>query len=208
MIQSVNSIDLIRPYALSTNRLTDLVDKHINDLYKSGMAARLSVLAIYAAYKCLISETKRFDDKQLLPIESHSSSAKSSNRIGDIDIIDEQEKVFESVEVKHGISISLQLVQDAYAKFHATLVKRYYILTTWGPTPNEIVRIEEEIEKIRTVHGCQLIVNGITPTLRYYLRLFENSSVFTENYVNLIEADNALTFEHKEHWNRLIREMK
>lgn len=46
----------------------------------------------------LINETKRFEKKKLLPIESHTSSDKSSGRIGDIDIIDEKKRAFEAVE--------------------------------------------------------------------------------------------------------------
>ena len=45
-------------------------------------------------------------------------------------------------------------------------------------------------------------------TLKYYLRLLDNTFEFIENYVNLLEADNALKFEHKERWNKLISEMR
>jgi len=46
------------------------------------------------------------------------------------------------------------------------------------------------------------------PTLKYYLRLLTNTFEFIDNYVNLLEADKALKFEHKERWNKLISEMK
>ena len=38
--------------------------------------------------------------------------------------------------------------------------------------------------------------------------LTHKTSEFIENYVNLIEVDKSLKFEHKERWNQLIREMK
>jgi DNA (cytosine-5)-methyltransferase 1 len=208
MIQIENEIEIIRPYALSCNELAELLDKHFNGLYKAEGASRLPVLAIYASYQCLIDEAKRFENKQLLPIESHTSSDKSSGRIGDIDILDEKQRAFEAVEVKHGISITLQLVQDAYTKFQTTPVDRYYILSTAYPNKEEYIKIEAEIQRIKNVHGCQLIVNGIMPTLKYYLRLLTNTFEFIDNYVNLLEADNALKFEHKERWNKLISEMK
>jgi len=208
----MNKIDtgtqLIRPFAFSCNELANLLDKHFISAYRGESASRLPVLAIYAIYQCLINENKRFENKELLPIESHTSSDKSSGRIGDIDILDEKGREFEAVEVKYGVSISLQLVQDAYAKFQTTPVDRYYILSTAYPDKEELIKIEAEIQRIKNVHGCQLIVNGIMPTLKYYLRLLTNTFEFIDNYVNLLEADKALKFEHKERWNKLISEMK
>jgi DNA (cytosine-5)-methyltransferase 1 len=201
------TIDLAKPTALPINTILDLLDKHFNGSYKAEGASRLPVIAIYAAYQCLINETKRFENKELLPIESHTSSDKSSGRIGDIDIIDEKKRAFEAVEVKHGIQINLGLVKDAYSKFQTTPVDRYYILSTAYPDKEELKKIDAEIQRIKNVHGCQLIVNGIMPTLKYYLRLLDNTFEFIDNYVNLLEADNALKFEHKERWNKIISEM-
>ena len=201
-------IDLAKPTTLSIGAILDLLDKHFNGSYKAEGASRLPVIAIYAAYECLIQEAKRFDKKKLLPIESHTSSDRSSGRVGDIDIIDEKKRVFEAVEVKHGISITLQIVQDAFEKFQTTPIDRYYILSTASPNNIEQKKIEAEIHKIKNVHGCQLIVNGIMPTIKYYLRLLDKTSEFIENYVNLIENDKSLKFEHKERWNKLISELK
>lgn len=200
-------IDLVKPTTLPISSILNILDKHFNGSYKAEGASRLPVLAIYAAYQCLMNEAKRFKNKTLLPIESHTSSDKSSGRISDIDILDEKQRVFEAVEVKHGIAITLQLVQDAYSKLQTTPVNRYYILSTSNSEKEEYKNIESEIQRIKNVHGCQLIVNGIMPTLKYYLRLLDNTFEFVENYVNLLETDNALKFEHKERWNKLISEI-
>ena len=202
------TIDLAKPTTLSISAIFELLDAHFSGKYKAEGASRLPVLAIYAAYECLIQEAKRFDKKLLLPIENHTSSDKSSGRVGDIDILDGKKRVFEAVEVKHGISITLALVKDAFEKFKTTPIDRYYILSTASPDKDEYKKIEAEIQRIKNVHGCQLIVNGIMPTIKYYLRLLDKTSEFIENYVNLIEADKSLKFEHKERWNQLIREMK
>lgn len=206
--RNLQAIDLAKPTTLSISSILDLLYNHFNGVYKAEGASRLPVLAIYASYQCLIQETKRFEKKELLPIESHTSSDKSSGRVGDIDILNEKKRVFEAVEVKHGIGITLQLVQDAFEKFKTTPIDRYYILSTAVPTKEETIKINDEIQRIKNVHGCQLIVNGIMPTIKYYLRLLDKTSEFIENYVNLIEVDKSLKFEHKERWNQLIREMK
>lgn len=203
-----HTIDLAKPTALSISSILNLLEKHFNASYKAEGASRLPVLAFYAIYECLINEAKRFEGKQLLPIESHTSADARSGRIGDIDIIDDNERAFEAVEVKHGIPITLKLVTDAYAKFQTTPVNRYYILSTAPPVnQEEWNKIQDEIQRIKNVHGCQLIVNGIMPSLKYYLRLLDNTFEFVDKYVNLLENDAALKFEHKERWNKLISEM-
>ena len=112
---------------------------------------------------------------------------------------------FEAVEVKYEIPITLKIVQDAYTKFQTTPVNRYYILST-APQYNEeeLDAIQDEIQKIRNVHGCQIIVNGIMPSLKYYLRLLENTFEFIDHYVDLLETDTAIKFEHKHKWHDLI----
>lgn len=202
-------IDLAKPAVLSISAILNLLEQHFNASYTADGASRLPVLAIYAIYQCLLTEAKRFDGKTLLPLESHTSADVRSGRIGDIELIDEQQRSFEAVEVKHGIPITLQLVSDAYAKFQTTAVKRYYILSTAQyPKEEEWTEIQAEIQRIKNIHGCQLIVNGIMPTLKYYLRLLDNTFEFIDRYVNLLENDAALKFEHKAKWNQLISDMR
>lgn len=202
------NIELAKPTNLSIKSILDLLNAHFNAKYNAEGASRLPVLAIYAIYQCLILEAKRFEHKKLLPIESHTSADTRSGRIGDIEIIDENNRSFEAVEVKHGITISLQLVQDAYTKFQTTPVNRFYILSTAPyPAQEELNKILIEVQRVKNIHGCQLIVNEIMDSLKYYLRLLDNTYEFVENYIKLIETDTALKFEHKEKWNRLISEL-
>ncbi len=209
MYKTESKTFFLKPYGLSCDQLTIVVDKHFNSTYKAEGASRLPVLALYAVYECLINEAKRFENKELLPIESHTSADSSSGRIGDIEIVDKNKRSFEAVEVKHGITLSLQLVQDAYSKFQTTPVNRYYILSTaQQPDKDEWDKIQAEIQRIKNVHGCQLIVNGIMPSLKYYLRLLDNTFEFINNYVTLIEIDTAFKFEHKVNWNKIISELK
>lgn len=200
-------IDLAKPLNLPIATIIYLLSKHFDSKYSAEGASRLPVIALYAAYQCLINETKRFQGKTLLPIESHTSADSRSGRIGDIDIVDEKEKVFEAVEVKHGIAITSQLVRDAFEKFKTTQVNRYYLLSTANIDISEKEKIDLEIERIKNIHGCHVIANGLTHSLKYYLRLLSDTSEFIENYVNLIENDTALKFEHKKQWNIIISEM-
>lgn len=202
------TIDLAKPTNLSISIILDVLYNHFNSKYKAEGASRLPVLAIYAIYQCLIKEAKRFENMTLVPIESHTSADTRSGRIGDIEIIDLKNRPFEAVEVKYEIPITLKIVQDAYAKFQTTPVKRYYILSTAPQRDEEeLDAVQNEIQKIRNVHGCQIIVNGIMPSLKYYLRLLKDTFEFIDYYVDLLEADTALKFEHKHRWHNLIGEL-
>jgi len=198
---------LAKPKNLLINQISDLLKQHFESKYASEGASRLPSLAFYAIYQTLILELKRFDNKKLLELASHTSADARSGRIGDIDVVDEKERSFEAVEIKFGIPISLQLVRDAYSKFQTTRVDRYYILSTADILEQDKSKISEEIANIKQIHGCQVIVNGIYKTLLYYLRLMNDTSDFIENYVKLIEIDNDIKFEHKNKWNDLINSL-
>jgi len=200
-------IDLAKPVNLPISTIINLLEKHFNSSYVADGASRLPVLALYASYLCLMTEAKRFEGKKLLDIESHTSADSRSGRIGDIDIIDERERAYEAVEVKHGIPISEQLILDAFEKFKTTQVKRYYLLSTVDIEESQREQIEKSIERIKNIHGCHVIANGLIPSLKYYLRLLTQTSEFIEHYVNLLEVDTALKYEHKKQWNDIISEM-
>lgn len=200
-------IDLAKPLNLPISTIIELLTKHFNAKYTADGASRLPVLALFAAYECLMKEAKRFEGKTLLEIESHTSADTRSGRIGDIDIVDDKGKEFEAVEVKHGIQINAQLIKDAFEKFKTTQVNRYYLLSTANIDSSESEKIEKEIERIKNIHGCHVIANGLINSLKYYLRLLSETSEFISNYVDLIESDTALKYEHKKKWNEIISAM-
>lgn len=206
--RNLQKIELAKPHNLQITTIIDLLIKHFGSKYAAEGASRLPVLAIYAAYQCLISELKRYNGKTLLPLESHTSSDLRSGRIGDIDIIDDKSKVYEAVEVKHGIPITTRLINDAYEKFKSTQVNRYYLLSTADIDIAQSKQILSEIERIKNIHGCHVIANGVISSLKYYLRLINNTSDFIELYVSLLENDLSLKFEHKAKWNDIISKLQ
>lgn len=205
--RNAQQINLAKPLNLPIATIIDILCKHFDTKYSADGASRLPVLALYAAYQCLMNETKRFEGKVLLPMESHTSADTRSGRIGDIDIIDEKGRAFEAVEVKHGIPITAQHLKIAFEKFKTTQVSRYYLLSTANIDASQADEITKEIDWIKNIHGCHVIANGLISSLKYYLRLISNISEFIENYVNLVETDTALKFEHKAGWNNIISQM-
>lgn len=202
--RNAQQIDLAKPTALPISTILTVLDQHFHGTYVADGASRLPVLAIYAAYECLIREVRRFQNKELLPIANHTSSDIRSGRIGDVEVADTNGRPFEAVEVKHGIPITVSLVGDALSKFQTTPVDRFYLLSTAETPPQEMLLIAEQAKRIKNTHGCQVIVNGIMPTIKYYLRLLDDPYEFIECYVNLLENDTSIKFEHKKRWNELI----
>ena len=199
-----HDVRLARPQNLSIENIVALLDTHFHSKYSAEGASRLPVLALYAVYECLIKELKRFNGKKLLPIENHTSADARSGRLGDIDIVNEDGSAFEIVEVKFDIPISHNIVQIAKEKIQPASVERYYILSTSPIKDSERSAILDDIKQMKNTHGCQIVVNGILPTLKYYLRLINNPKDFINAYVDLLEEDSSIKYEHKLMWNVLI----
>ena len=198
------NIELAKPHSLSISKIIKLLEKHFTYRYSCAGASRLPTLAIYAAYQCMMGQVARFNDKQLCSLESHNSADTQSGRIGDIDVNNENGTAFEGVEIKHEIQITPQLVRDAYEKFKVYNTDRYYLLTTANMDSADWEAIETEIQRIAQIHGCQVIVNGVYTTLKYYLRLVTDPAEFIDRYVELLKVDETIKFPHKAAWNEII----
>ncbi len=198
------NIELAKPHSLSISAIIKLLEKHFTYHYTTPGASRLPTLAVYAAYQCMMRQVARYKDKVLCPLESHNSADSQSGRIGDIDINNENGSAFEGVEIKHEIQITAQLVADAYEKFKVYNTDRYYLLTTANMDAANWEAIETEVARIAHIHGCQVIVNGVYTTLKYYLRLVKDPAEFIDKYVELLKLDETVKFQHKTAWNELV----
>lgn len=198
------NIELAKPHSLSIADIIKLLEKHFTYHYTTPGASRLPTLAVYAAYQCIMGQVARYNGKTLCPLESHNSADSQSGRIGDIDINNDNGSAFEGVEIKHEIPITAQLVADAYEKFKVHNTDRYYLLTTANMDAADWEAIDNEVSRIAQIHGCQVIVNGVYTTLKYYLRLMNDPAEFIDKYVELLKHDDTVKFQHKTAWNELI----
>ena len=197
-------VELAKPHSLSIAAIVALLEKHFTSNYSCSGASRLPTLAVYAAYQCMTTQVARYNNKTLCPLESHNSADTKSGRIGDIDVNNTDGSTFEGVEIKHGIPISRGLVTDAYEKFKIHNTDRYYLLTTANMDYADWVAINAEIERISHIHGCQVIVNGVYTTLKYYLRLLNDTAEFIDFYVECLKNDETIKFQHKTRWNEVV----
>jgi DNA (cytosine-5)-methyltransferase 1 len=181
-------------------------------LFASSGASKLPVIAIYSIYEVLRREVERYRNKNLKPLRSHYSPDIRAGEIGDIEVVDEKEEYFEIVEIKHNKPIGVTDIKDAYNKFKGKPVSRYYLLTTAEPylgEPEE--KIEEQVKKIREEHGCEVIINGIIPSLRYYLRLVKEPLQFIETFTNNLKLEFAIgeiRENHLKSWGATLRDLQ
>lgn len=192
------SMKLIKPINLPIKDMVANISQHFQNC--KGEGSELPVLAVYAVYQRLIVELQRYKNCTLCDLQSHNTADIRSGFLGDIQVNDQHNVPFEIVEVKHNIKLSPQLVHDCYDKFKSSAVNTYYLLST-NETLKNPEQISEIILSIEKNHGCQMIVNGIQTSLRYYLRLLANPHDFLHLYVKLLE--NKSSYNVKMQWQNL-----
>lgn len=209
--KSKKTVTLVNPVEsesrLNIEQIINYLEKHFKYKYSTRGASILPVIAFYSIYECLIDEMGRFKNKKLDKLASHTSCDRSSKATGDIVIRDKSTNdLYEVIEIKFDIMPTQIMINDAYEKFKTEPIQRYYVLSTIHAEEDEKLKIDEQIIKIREEHGCQVIVNGIFPSLKYYLRLLENTDKFMSRYVANLQENSELDFEHKIAWNRILEE--
>ncbi|MDO8486264.1 MAG: hypothetical protein Q7S77_01015 [Candidatus Staskawiczbacteria bacterium] len=181
-----------------------VLEKHFTEKYNTHGGSKLPVLAFYAIYKFLLSEIGRYKDCELAPLGSHTASDRTSKSAGDIQVM-KGKQIFEVVEIKLDKLVDINIARIAYEKIARFNPERYYILSYVGIIEKDQKKIEELIFEIKEKHGCQLIVNGLLPTLKYYLRLISNPKRFFNEYIKLVENDTELKTIHKNKLKELIK---
>lgn len=210
--QAANLVFAPTPNAgqVTIQSVIEALRQHFFTKYVGAGASRLPVLAIYSIYAVSMKD-EEYADKRLLPLKSHTTSDTKSSSLGDVEIVDSHNNFFEAVEVKHNISITPTLVEDALTKFQQLPLERYYLLTTASPNSVEEQTIEGLVSQIRRQHGCEVIVNGVLPTIQYYLRRGKRTEAFLEAYTTAVQEDFAANTDLKEthlrRWNEILLEL-
>jgi len=183
------------------------LDEHFNEKYKTHGGSKLPVLAFYSIYSILIKELKRFQGMKLEKLGSHTASDRTSKSAGDIEVA-KKDEIYEAVEIKLDKAVDLTMTRIAYEKIIRFNPHRYYVLSYIGIVDEEKEQIEELVEEIKNSHGCQLIINGLMQTLKYYLRLISSPHKFINTYIELVKNDTELKKIHKTTLKELISKYK
>jgi len=208
-LRKINKISikpLENPERLTISKIVNLLDEQFKFNYKTFGGSKLPVLAFYSIYKILLNEVSRYKNTTLKELGSHRASDKSSKSAGDIEIF-KDEKLFEVIEIKLNKPIDLNILMIAREKIIRHNPKRYYILSYFEIDKSDEKNIDKIISKVKSKHGCQIIVNGIMPTLKYYMRLIDDLVIFFNLYSEMISIDKELKTTHKQKWKDLTKEL-
>jgi DNA (cytosine-5)-methyltransferase 1 len=96
------------------------------------------------------------------------------------------------------------VVRIAYEKIVKYDPSRYYILSDKGVLPTEKDYIAEYVVDVKEEHGCQIIINGVLPTIKYYLRLITSMEDFVKIYSDLVSVDQEIKLDHKKKWQEIV----
>lgn len=204
----ITIVKLANSEKLNITTVVHCLEAHFNYKYNTFGASKLPVIAFYTIYQRLVQEVERYKGCGLKNLGSHTASDRTSRTAGDIEIFDKNKKLIEAVEIKQGKPINLLMVQNAKDKILKYNPRRYYILSSAEVQLKDEVKIKEEIVSIANNHGCQVILNGIIPTLKYYLRLITSVEKFIEEYSLLVEQDKELQPIHKTQWNNILKSLE
>lgn len=204
-IRNKERVVLTRPKSLPIVTVEALLRKHMAQSYKTG-APRLPQIAIFAIYQCLMDKIDRFEGQELETLARMKSADRKAGTVGDI-VVKSGKKPVEAVEIKFNQAISMIHVLEAIDKVRAESVSRYYLLSTIGIDPAEQDQIIAKAEEFEKQNGCEIIVNGVFETVRYYLRLLPGTTEFLDNYASILGKDEDVGYEHRIAWNACCAEI-
>lgn len=95
----------------------------LQEFFADKLSSRLPVVAIYSIYEILLPKFARYQDKKLVPLQTHTSSDKHG--YGDIEVYNQDGTPFEIIEIKHNIPINKYLVFDVVKKTRGIKIDRY-----------------------------------------------------------------------------------
>lgn len=200
--QLANAEWLAKRRAKSTVTIAEITDA-LAEHFTMPKSARLPVLAIQALYDAMMPHVARYDGMELVELSEHSAADEHTGAVGDVEVIDCDGDVFEAVEVKHEVVVSDVIIKRAYDKVRESNANRYYILST-SPRSDITSFGQSLISDLSASHGCQMVVNGVLPTIKYYLRLLDEPATFLDAYTELLVSDRRVTREQVEAWKSIL----
>ncbi len=203
----IPKIDDNKKSEIKINDIISALEEHFYcKTYTAKGTSKLPVIAICAIYELIIKEVNRYQKCTLKPLGSHTASDKTSKSAGDIEIYYSElpNSLLEVIEIKFEQRIDKHMVAIATEKIAKFNPERYLILSSANIKQEDTSDISRMIDDVANEYKCQVIVNGVLPTIKYYLRLVNYLPEFINNYSALIEKDQEINFEHKQKWNEII----
>ncbi len=169
--------------------------------YKTSGGSKLPVVCFFSLINILNKEIKKYQNKKIKNMGFHTTSDKTSQSSGDIEILERNGNIYESYDIKFEKDVDNHMLLIVYEKIKKFNPKRYFILTT---KEFNIEILNEKITEIKKEHGCQLIVENYMNYLKYLLYLIEDINEFINDFTANIQNDKELKIIHKKKWKEIL----
>jgi len=188
----INKNTTVSGPSLTIHKTVEILERFLNISNKKHLyTARLPVLMLYSIYKLLVSQgIGIYAGKHLAPLKHHNVSDMKEG-YGDIEIYDEEGKIFEAVEVKHSIPINPTIVETKLNQVLSSPIKRYFFLTTAEPYIEKGYEdeIRKLIEQAKRSMDIEIVCNGVLHTIKYYLRIIGNTMKFMNLLLEILHDE-------------------
>lgn len=198
-IRNAGRVVLTRPKDQSIEATMRLLQLYLSERFRSN-TPRIPQILMYAIYKSIVASVGRYAGMTLEPLARMKSADRKAGTVGDI-VLTLDGKPVEAVETKFEQKVSEGHVLEAIEKVRSESVTRYYILSDAGPIEQELDAIQKQVADFARRNGCEIIINGVSRTIWYYLRLLPDTTDFINNVVDVLEVDEDLDYEHRLAWN-------
>jgi DNA (cytosine-5)-methyltransferase 1 len=190
----------------SIDTIMEVLNIYFSSNYGVQNGSKLPVICFHSIYSLLVNELDRYEDCKLMGLKSHTSSDTKSKTSGDIEVVDKNGLLFESVEIKYDKVIDVGIISSVSKKIIQHKPTRYYILSTKGISKKDEISIMRTVQDMKDQFGCELIINGIIPSVKYYLRLINNPVNFINVFNTKIINDKELHSRHIIKWKELFEQ--
>ncbi len=202
----IKLIPLKNPETLSLKKLIDSLDELISERFKSSGGAKLPVIMVYSCMKLICDQVKRYEGCKLNKLGSHLSADSKSKASGDLEIF-KDDILLESYEIKFDVEVTNHMIgnriKDKILKHNPT---RYFVLSS-KISETDKNKIKKSIEKVRTDHGCQIVIDDPLKLINRYLRVLNKLDEFVDLFSEMITKDKELKLEHKKAWQKIYNNL-
>ena len=197
---------LKNPETLSLKKIIGGLDELLSKSFKSSGGAKLPVIMVYSCMKLICDQIKRYDGCKLNKLGSHLSADSKSKASGDLEIFKDN-ILFESYEIKFDVEVTNHMIgnriKDKILRHNPT---RYFVLSS-KVSKTDRNKINKSIEKIRTSHGCQIIIDDPLKLISRYLRVLNKLDDFVDLFSEMIIKDKELKLVHKKAWQKIYNNL-
>lgn len=197
-LREIEKARLNRPVGLTAKDAAKVLEKH----FKCGGQARmrLPTLAAHAAY-AEAAANGAWDSASVSDPVVRGTGVGAS---GHIDVSNPDTGfVYESVEIRHGKSITPAIVRRVRGNSKAPPANKYRLLAA---TPvSDMVGVVQAARHVGMKQDYQVIVSSVPDGIKWVLSLLDDIDGFVKRYAGLVEDDDRIKYVHKMAWNNAVR---